>query len=313
MTEAANTEERDDEQEHTATYQEFDLFITPEYIAQEEERRRKEKEEKEAFDTNIFLQSSSQPKQTASEQLQPPATSPPKDPTPPASSSSSHNESSSESSPEHSSPTPSETASKQQSINEPAKPVDLQEQVNTLTTLVTNLAKQVEDFQESKQKIDKFLKADLEGIIKTFTYDYLTENLVEIVTLEVTNLIQPISNELEHRIRSGIKKLLSTTSFTLHPVKAINQLQPSLNCLSMTCLLNSTTKLPTKPHRQLKKKHLLMLFLPTCLKSRAKKLLEPRKGQGKMMTQTRIRKARNTSLELVHHLQHNHAKVLLHL
>ena len=55
MTEAADTEERVDEQEHTDTYQEFDPFITPEYIAKEEERRRKEKEEKKAFHTNIFL------------------------------------------------------------------------------------------------------------------------------------------------------------------------------------------------------------------------------------------------------------------
>jgi hypothetical protein len=55
--------------------------------------------------------------------------------------------------------------------------------------MVTKLAKQVEDFQESKQKIDQFLKADLDGLIKTFTYDYLTENLVDIVTPEVTALI----------------------------------------------------------------------------------------------------------------------------
>lgn len=220
MTDATNIEENVDEQENFTSDQGFDSFITPEYVAQEEERRRKENEEKEAFDTNIFLQSSSQSKQTSSKQPPLPTASPPKDPTPPASSSSSHNESSSESSPEQSSPPPSETASKQQSINEPTKPVDLQEQVTNLTTLVTNLAKQVEDFQEAKQQIDKFMKADLEGIIKTFTFDYLTDNLVDIVTPQVTSLVEPIKDHLEHRIRSVVKKMLSTTPFTLHPAKA---------------------------------------------------------------------------------------------
>lgn len=86
--------------------------------------------------------------------------------------------------------------------------------------MVTNLAKQVEDFQVAKQKIDKFLKADLDGLIKTFTYDYLTDNLVEIVTPEVTSLIEPIKDNLEHRIRSVVKKMLSTTPFTLQPAKA---------------------------------------------------------------------------------------------
>jgi hypothetical protein len=150
----------------------------------------------------------------------PPQDSPPKDPTPPASSSSSHNELSSESSPEHSSPTPSETASKQHSINEPNQPVDLQEQVNKLTTMVTGLAKQVEDFQESKQLIDKFLNSNYTGFIKTVTQDYLTENLVEIVTPEVANLIEPIKDNLDHRIRSVVKKMLSTTPLTLHTAKA---------------------------------------------------------------------------------------------
>lgn len=220
MTEAANIEENVDEQENFTSDQGFDPFITPEYVAQEEERKRKENEEKEAFDTNIFLQSSSQSKHTSSQQPPIPTASPPKDPTPQASSSSSHNESSSESSPEQSSPSPSETASKQQSINEPPKPVDLQEQVTKFTTLVTNLAKQVEDFQEAKQQIDKFMKADLDGLIKTFTFDYLTNNLVEIVTPEVTSLVEPIKDNLEHKIRSVVKKMLSTTLFTLHPAKA---------------------------------------------------------------------------------------------
>lgn len=224
MTETTNVEENVGGQENIATDLEFDHFIIPEFFAREaeeaEERRRKENEEKNTFDTNIFLQSSSQSKQTSSVQPPPPQDSPPKDPTPPASSLSSHNESSSESSPEHSSPIPSETASKQQSINEPTKPVDLQEQVNTLTTMVTGLAKQVEDFQESKQQIDKFLNADFSGFIKTVTLDYFTENLVEIVTPEVTNLIEPIRDNLDHRIRSVVKKMLSTTPFTLHTTKA---------------------------------------------------------------------------------------------
>jgi hypothetical protein len=223
MTDAVDTEERVDEQEQEPfdTHLDFDPFITPEYVAQEEERRRKETEEKEAFDTNLFLQSTSQSKQTASEQPPHPEASPPKDPSPPASSSSSHNESSSESSPEHSSPKPSETVSKQQSVNEPPKPVDLQEQVNSLTTMVTKLAKQVEDFQESKQKIDQFLQADLDGLIRTFTYDYLTDNLVEMITPEVANLLEPINDNLDHRIRSVVRKMLSTTPFTLHTEKAI--------------------------------------------------------------------------------------------
>jgi hypothetical protein len=222
MTEAVDTEERVDEQEQEPfnTHLDFDPFITPEYVAQEEERRRKETEEKEAFDTNLFLQSSSQSKQTSSQQPPLPAASPPKDPTPPASSSSSHKESSSESSSEHSSPKPSETVSKQQSVNEPPKPVDLQEQVNSLTTMVTKLAKQVEDFQESKQKIDQFLQADLDGLIRTFTYDYLTDNLVEMITPEVANLLEPINDNLDHRIRSVVRKMLSTTPFTLHTAKA---------------------------------------------------------------------------------------------
>ena len=86
--------------------------------------------------------------------------------------------------------------------------------------MVTGLAKQVEDFQEAKQKIDKFMKADLTGLIRTFTLDYLTENLVEIVTPEVTCLVAQIKDNLEHRIRSVVEKMLSTTPFTLHPAKA---------------------------------------------------------------------------------------------
>ena len=64
--------------------------------------------------------------------------------------------------------------------------------------MVTSLAKQVEDFKEAKQQIDKFMKADLTGLIRTFTLDYLTENLVEIVTPEVTSLVAPIKDNLEH-------------------------------------------------------------------------------------------------------------------
>lgn len=64
------------------------------------------------------------------------------------------------------------------------------------------------------------MKADLNGLIKTFTFDYLTDNLVEIVTPEVTSLVEPIKDNLEHKIRSVVKKMLSTTPFTLHPAKA---------------------------------------------------------------------------------------------
>ncbi|MCO6516373.1 MAG: hypothetical protein J6586_07735, partial [Snodgrassella sp.] len=221
MTETVNLEENVGGQEHTATDQEQEYLITPEFLAREaeeaEERRRKENEEKNAFDTNIFLQSSSQQKSSA--QPPPPQDSPPKDPTPPASSSDSHNESSSESSPEHSSPTPSETESKQHSINEPKQQEDLQEQVNKLTNTVTKLTKQVEEFQESKQLIDKFLNSDYEGFIRTATHDFLTENMVDMITPTVANLLEPINDNLDHRIRSVTRKMLSTTPFTLHTAK----------------------------------------------------------------------------------------------
>jgi hypothetical protein len=221
MTVTANVEENVGGQENIATDQEHEYLITPEFLAREaeeaEERRRKENEEKNAFDTNIYLKSSSQ--QTSSAQPPPPQDSPPKDPTPPASSSNSHNKSSSESSPEHSSPTPSETASKQQSINEPKQPIDLQEQVTILTNMVTNLTKQVEDFQESKQLIDKFLHSDYEGFIRTTTHDFLTENLVEMITPTVAEILEPINDNLDHRIRSITRKMLSTTPFTLHTSK----------------------------------------------------------------------------------------------
>lgn len=64
------------------------------------------------------------------------------------------------------------------------------------------------------------MKVDLDGLIKTFTFDYLTDNLVEIITPEVKSLIEPIKDNLEHKIRSVVRKMLSTTPFTLHPAKA---------------------------------------------------------------------------------------------
>lgn len=184
--------------------------------------------EGQPFDTNIFLQSpshsllhlSSSSKKTPPKSPSLHKCSPPKDPTPPTSSPPcSNDESSSESSPDYSSPPPSETISKQKSINEPVNPVDLQEQVKNLTTMVTNLAKQVEDFQGTKQQIDKFIKADLVVMIKTYTNDYLMENLVGIITPQVTSLVEPLKDNLEHRIKSVVKKMMFTTPFTLQPAK----------------------------------------------------------------------------------------------
>lgn len=86
--------------------------------------------------------------------------------------------------------------------------------------MVTNLAKQVEYFQGTKQQIDKFMKADLDGMIKTYTNDYLMDNIVGIITPQVTCLVEPIKDNLEHRIRSVVRKMLSTTPFTLQPAKA---------------------------------------------------------------------------------------------
>lgn len=80
------------------------------------------------------------------------------------------------------------------------------------------------------------MKANLSGMIKTFTLDYLTDNLVEIVTLEVTNLIEPIRDNLDHRIRSVVKKMLSTTPFTLHTAKA-STATPTIPELSFDDLL----------------------------------------------------------------------------
>ena len=223
------------EEENVTTDQEFNPFITPEYLAyeeQEEERRRKESKDKanegvndqeQPFHTDILQSPShsllhllSSSKKTPSKSPSLPKGSPPKDPTPPASSPPSSNaESSSESSRDHLSPPPSETTSKHKLINEPVNPSDLHEQVKTLTTMVTNLAKQVEDFQGTKQQIDNFMKADLDGMIKTYTNDYLTDNLVGILTPQVTSLVEPIKENLEHRIKSVVRKMLSTTQFTL--------------------------------------------------------------------------------------------------
>ena len=86
------------------------------------------------------------------------------------------------------------------------------------------------------------MKADLTGLIRTFTLDYLTENLVEIVTPEVTSLVAPIKDNLEHRIRSVVKKMLSTTPFTLHPAKASTTTQVSRktahSILRQSCVQN---------------------------------------------------------------------------
>lgn len=152
----------------------------------------------------------------------PPKDSPPKYSTPPISPLGSDDKSTSESSSSshHSSPPPSVTTSKHKSIKKPDNPVDLQEQVQHLTTMVTNLAKQVEDFHGTKQQIDKFMKADLDGMIKTYTNDYLTENLVGIMTPQVTSLVEPLKDNLEYRIKSVVRKMLSTTPFTLQPAKA---------------------------------------------------------------------------------------------
>lgn len=56
---------------------------------------------------------------------------------------------------------------------------NLQEQVATLTTMVTGLSKQVEEFHDLKQWVDEYLEkdVDMDEIVQKCTDKYLSDNL----------------------------------------------------------------------------------------------------------------------------------------
>ena len=78
---------------------------------------------------------------------------------------------------------------------------DLQVQMQKMTTLVAQLSEEVKGLRETKAQVDKYMTADMGEMIKDYTNDYLAENLVTAVSPELFELLRPIRQELNTRIR----------------------------------------------------------------------------------------------------------------
>lgn len=205
------------------TDEDFDPFITDEdlkQIALEEEEESSVipdteiTEQEVPFDTDSLIQS---PKDSPPRIHSPLKDTPPEDqPTTPPVLSPTSQESSS-----HSSPPPTQTISTNKSIKKPVNPMiaeavnrikkavkharvkkqnELQNQIETLTTMVKSLSQQVDEFDKTKQRVNEYMSRDMDEIIQEYTNEYLTNNLTDITSKEVKNLIKPIKHQLNERI-----------------------------------------------------------------------------------------------------------------
>ncbi|PWA39018.1 hypothetical protein CTI12_AA577420 [Artemisia annua] len=217
-------------------------------LKKKEEIQRKAKEEtdrllrgldqdEEHFDTDNLLNT---PPHSSSQNPPIPSGSPSKDPSPPPSEPE-HKSSSSSSS--HHSPPPAKktrkdksnkkkkggkaalTASKRikkaldlarKKKKETQQPTgDLHDQVQLLSQQVKTLTSQVKDLQDANELVNKVLHADMDGMIKEYTTEYLNDNLAAIAEPAVSTLMEPIRSKLNTRIKHNIERMLESTPFYL--------------------------------------------------------------------------------------------------